>query len=188
MRTSPKWRLWVIIVQVWLWLMTTILQRKHPPGLKPAFCFPLSRPSPRIPLPCLLPQPSRSSQQRRQKRTTARSTASGHASVPPSPRRARWGWASSWTGAIAAKPVPDKSARCAMRPIRAITTRDCTATTARTCLGTKKECVHVSVTHWNRCGILHPPPTAHTECLLPYCWYRRHRGPRDQNIRSYMVI
>lgn len=106
--------------------------------------FHLSRPTPRIPLPCCLPQPSHP---QLQTRTTGHSTANGPVSVRGSPRPVRRVWASSWTAVTAARPAPSKWARCAMRQTRATTTRDCTVTTARTSLGTKKECVHVSVTH-----------------------------------------
>lgn len=122
--------------------------------------FPLllvSRPTPRIPLPCRLPQPSRL-----WTCTTERSTAHGPASVPRPPRPARRASACSWTAATAARPAPGRWGRCATRPTPATTTRDCTVTTARTCRGTKKECVHVSVTHGKQtqhrliAQVLHP--------------------------------
>lgn len=106
-----------------------------------------SRPPPWIPLPCRLPQPS---PHQPQSHTAARATVSGPASVRRCPPGARWASASSWTAATAARLVPGRWARSATRQTRATTTRDCTATTVRTSLGTKKECVHVSVTHWTK--------------------------------------
>lgn len=107
-------------------------------------CFSPSRPPPWIPLPCLLP-----SLLQLQTRTMWRGTASGPASVPRWLPSARLASASSWTAATAARPAPGRSGRSATRPTPATFTRGCTVTTARTSLGTKKECVHVSVTRWN---------------------------------------
>lgn len=106
---------------------------------------PLSRPTPRIPRPCRLPSP-----RQLWTRITARSTASGPASASRPPPPVRWAWASSWTAVTAARPAPGRWGMCALRRTRATTTKDCTVTTARTSLGTKKECVHVSVTQQNR--------------------------------------
>lgn len=125
--------------------MNEVRKKTHLPRLN--LGFPLPRPTPRIPLPCRLP--SRPSHPAPQNSTPVRSTASGPASVRAWRRPARRGLASSWMVATAARPAPGKWVRCAMRQTHAITTRDCTVTTARTSLGTKKEFVHVSFTHRN---------------------------------------
>lgn len=164
--------------------------------------FTLLRPTPRIPLPCRRPpwshpppsrpqtsrpQPSRPpvtrppvSRPPPQSHTTARSTASGHANVhrwPPPVRQASASW---WTAATAARRVPARWARCATRQTRATTTRDCTATTARTSLGTKKECVHVSVSHGNQQKKNKPEQLSHSrECPLFFCHIRLQQTHSD---------
>lgn len=94
--------------------------------------------------------------------TTRPGTVSGPAPALRLPRAACLVSASSWMAVTAVGPAPSRWARSATRRTTATTTVASTVTTAQTSLGTKKECVHVSVPCTKHVLVLRLPLSALT--------------------------